>query len=46
MTDMAMFDFFLILFAQEKSHRKKAKASANVVKWESFLLQSGGVVLN
>ena len=32
MTDLAVFDCFLILFTREKSNRKKANAGKNVVK--------------
>ena len=32
-----IFGCFLILFSQEKFHRKKAKAEKNVVQWESCL---------
>ena len=37
MTDIPMFDCFVILFAREKSHRKKV-VHQNVIQWKTFLL--------
>ena len=46
MTDLAMFDCFLILLAREKSHMEKVKAGENVVQWKRFLMKSRWIVLN
>ena len=46
MTDLPMFNYFLILYTQEESHKKKAKADKNVEQWKSFLMKSRCIVLN
>ena len=38
MTYIAMFDWFLILFARERFPWKKAKAGKNVILWKNFFL--------
>ena len=42
----AMFDCFLMLFAQKRSPWNKAKAGKNVILLKNFFLQSWCIVLN